>query len=248
MLKEKHMKISVVVPAYNEVDNVDTLIHEIANALKPAYPFEMIFVDDGSTDATLNKLLVLMQQYPELRVLQHISSCGQSRAIHSGVSAAQYPWIATLDGDGQNDPADILKLAEAYQQYEDQESLWMLAGFRHQRNDSGWRRFSSRFANGIRQGILHDNTPDTGCGLKLFLRDRFLKLPYFDHIHRFMPAMMLAAGGQVISVKVSHRSRSYGQSKYGTIDRLMAGIIDILGVVWLKKRYSLPQIREVSRG
>ncbi|BCG63396.1 MAG: dolichol-phosphate mannosyltransferase [Methyloprofundus sp.] len=242
------MKISAVVPVHNETDNVELLIKEIVAALKPYYEFEMIFIDDGSTDTTLAKLQTAMLEHPQLRVLQHQSSCGQSRAIHSGISAAKYPWIATLDGDGQNDPADIPKLVEALKQSEHPDSLWMLAGFRHQRNDSGWRLFSSRFANSIRQKILHDNTPDTGCGLKLFLRDKFLELPYFDHIHRFLPALILAAGGQVISVKVSHRARSHGQSKYGTIDRLMAGIIDILGVVWLKKRHSLPNVSEIVRG
>jgi dolichol-phosphate mannosyltransferase len=162
------------------------------------------------------------------------------------VLAAQYPWIATLDGDGQNDPADIPNLVAAFDAQNDPE-LWMLAGFRHQRNDTGWRRFSSKFANSIRQSILHDATPDTGCGLKLFRRDKFLSLPYFDHIHRFLPALVQMAGGKVISVKVNHRARNFGQSKYGTLDRLMVGIVDILGVVWLKKRHSLPQISEISR-
>jgi len=242
------MKISVVVPVHNEMDNVEPLIAEISTALKPSYEFEIIFIDDGSTDTTLVTLQECLLKYPELRVLKHQKSCGQSRAVHTGVTAAKYPWIATLDGDGQNDPADIPKLAEAYQQNENKASLWMLAGYRHQRNDTGWRKFSSRFANSIRQAILQDKTPDTGCGLKLFLREKFLSLPYFDHIHRFLPALILASGGQVISVKVNHRSRSHGVSKYGTIDRLLAGIVDILGVVWLKKHHSLPQVSEVSRG
>jgi dolichol-phosphate mannosyltransferase len=240
------MKISVVVPVHNETDNVEALIAEIDQALSGQEAYEMIFVDDGSTDDTAAKLLQAMQVYPSLRVLKHAKSCGQSRAVHSGVLAAQYPWIATLDGDGQNDPADIPNLVEAYQQQNDSD-LWMLAGFRHQRNDTGWRRFSSKFANSIRQSIFHDATPDTGCGLKLFLRDKFLALPYFDHIHRFLPALVQMAGGKVISVKVGHRSRNFGVSKYGTLDRLMVGIVDILGVVWLKKRHSLPQISEIAR-
>ncbi len=241
------MKISVVVPVHNETDNVETLIAEIHQALSSREAYEMIFVDDGSTDDTCVKLEQAMQHYPALRVLKHQRSCGQSRAVHSGVLAAQFPWIATLDGDGQNDPADIPNLIAAFQQQND-EKLWMLAGFRHQRNDTGWRKFSSKFANGIRQAILHDATPDTGCGLKLFLRDKFLALPYFDHIHRFLPALIQMAGGHVISVKVNHRPRNFGQSKYGTLDRLMVGIVDILGVIWLKKRHSLPVISEVSRG
>ncbi|MGY6275341.1 glycosyltransferase family 2 protein [Methylomonas sp. MgM2] len=241
------MKISVVVPVHNETGNVDSLIAEIDRALDTQESYEMIFVDDGSTDDTLQKLRHAMQNYPQLRVLQHQKSCGQSRAIHSGVATARHDWVATLDGDGQNDPADILKLVDALSEH-NSDQLWMLAGFRHKRNDTGWRRFSSKFANTVRRAILHDDTPDTGCGLKLFRRDKFLALPYFDHIHRFMPAMIQMTGGQVISVKVNHRARSHGQSKYGTLDRLMAGVIDLLGVVWLKKRHSLPVIREVKHG
>ena len=175
------MKISVIVPVHNEKDNVESLVSEIVAALKPSYEFEIIFIDDGSTDSTLDKLQAAMQLYPQLRVLQHAFSCGQSRAIHSGVKAAKYPWIATLDGDGQNNPADIPILIETKQQFENQESLWMLVGFRHQRNDSGWRRFSSRFANSIRQLILQDNTPDTGCGVwvKTFFARKVFKLALF---------------------------------------------------------------------
>ena len=238
------MKISVVVPVHNESENVISLIEEIHQALQTLDAYEMIFVDDGSRDDTLAKLQQTMQTYPTLRVLHHEKSCGQSRAVHSGVSAARYEWIATLDGDGQNDPADIPHLLEAIKSASD--ALWMAAGFRHQRNDSDWRRFSSKFANGIRSRILQDDTPDSGCGLKLFRRDRFLALPYFDHIHRFLPALIQMSGGKVISVKVNHRSRNHGQSKYGTLDRLLAGIVDLLGVIWLKKRHSLPIISEIQ--
>ena len=241
------MKVSVVVPVHNETDNVEPLMAEIDHALSSGAGYEMIFVDDGSTDDTAAKLQAALSRYPHLRVLQHQRSCGQSRAVHTGVAAAQHGWIATLDGDGQNDPADIPQLVAAYQQQQD-EGLWLLAGFRHQRHDTGWRRFSSRIANQIRQSILRDAIPDSGCGLKLFRRDKFLSLPYFDHIHRFLPALMLMAGGRVESVKVNHRPRHFGQSKYGTLDRLMVGVVDILGVMWLKKRHSLPLIREVNRG
>lgn len=241
------MKISVVVPVHNEADNVATLISEIHQALSHLDAYEMIFVDDGSTDETRTKLQQAMQHFAALRVLTHQWSCGQSRAVHTGVFAAQYDWIATLDGDGQNDPADIPALVSVLQQQNNQ-NLWMLAGYRMQRNDTGWRKFSSRFANTIRQAILHDQTPDTGCGLKLFQRDRFLSLPYFDHMHRFLPALVQIAGGQVLSVKVKHRSRQFGVSKYGTLDRLLAGIVDLLGVLWLKQRHSLPVVQEVKRG
>ena len=241
------MQISVVVPVRNETDNVETLMAEIHQVLSDQQTYEMIFVDDGSTDDTGRRLQQAMQIYPALRVLQHRHSCGQSRAIHSGVLAAQFSWIATLDGDGQNDPHDIPKLIAILQQQAD-DALWMINGHRFQRHDTGWRRFSSAFANRIRRAILHDDTPDTGCGLKLFRRDKFLHLPYFDHMHRFLPALIRMAGGKVISVKVSHRSRKFGCSNYGTMDRLLAGIVDLLGVVWLKKRHSLPVISEVARG
>ena len=241
------MRISVVVPVFNETDNVQTLIAEIHQVLQGLESYEMIFVNDGSIDDTADKLLAAMSSYPALRVIQHQFSCGQSRAIRTGVEAAQFPWIATLDGDGQNDPADIVNLLEYLRQHA-QEDLWMLAGHRYQRHDSGWRRFSSRFANFVRQAILHDHTPDTGCGLKLFRREQFLSLPYFDHFHRFLPALVQMAGGRVVSVKVSHRPRQFGRSKYGTFDRLTVGIVDILGVIWLKHRHRLPIISEVKRG
>lgn len=241
------ISVSVVVPVHNEAENVEGLMAEIHQALADQPGYEMIFVDDGSTDDTLAVLQQRLSDYPALRVLRHETACGQSRAVHTGVSHARHDWIATLDGDGQNDPADIPNLIAELARH-DNPKLWMLAGFRHRRNDTGWRRFSSKFANGVRQAILHDQTPDTGCGLKLFRRDKFLALPYFDHIHRFLPAMIRTIGGEVISVKVNHRSRSHGQSKYGTLDRLLAGIIDLLGVVWLRKRHSLPVISEVHHG
>ena len=166
------MKISVVVPVHNEEENVELLIQEITTYLVDQ-TYEIIFVDDGSQDQTLATLQQLMSSYPTLRVLHHQTSCGQSRAIYTGVKAAQFDWIATLDGDGQNDPADIPLLIATLENHTEDNTLWMLAGFRHQRNDTNWRRFSSKFANAVRQSLLHDNTPDTGCGLKLFSRDRF---------------------------------------------------------------------------
>ncbi|MGR9086259.1 MAG: glycosyltransferase family 2 protein [Gammaproteobacteria bacterium] len=239
------MKISVVVPVHNETENVATLIDEIHRVLQGQDAYEMVFVDDGSTDDTLHKLKQLMPGYPALRVLSHQSACGQSRAIHSGALAARYDWIATLDGDGQNDPADIPNLISALHRH-NSENLWLLAGFRHRRNDTGWRRFSSKFANAIRGAILRDNTPDTGCGLKLFRKDKFLALPYFDHIHRFLPALMQMAGGEILSVTVNHRARQHGRSKYGTLDRLAAGVVDLLGVIWLRNRHSLPVVSEIG--
>lgn len=239
------MQLSVVVPVHNEALNVEQLIKEISAALGERFLYEIIFIDDGSNDDTLIRLQNLMPHYPLLRVLSHRRCCGQSRAIHTGINAARYPWIITLDGDGQNDPADIPQLIDTYQRHDDKDCLWMLVGYRHRRHDTVWRRFSSFFANYIRQMALHDHTPDTGCGLKLFLRDKFLTLPYFDHMHRFLPALVLMSGGQVASTKVGHRRRHHGRSKYGTLDRLSAGIVDLLGVIWLKKRHSLPVVEEI---
>ena len=241
------MKISVVVPVHNEADNIVPLIQEVDNALSIAEAYEIIYIDDGSNDRTAVVLKQALQDFKALRVIRHEQSCGQSTAINTGVKAANYPWIATLDGDGQNDPADIPRLYEVLMRERDTTSnLWMVAGWRNKRYDSAWRLFSSKVANGVRSGLLGDNTPDTGCGLKLFSRDRFLSLPYFDHMHRFLPALILRAGGQVISEPVNHRSRTSGQSKYGTLDRLWAGIIDLTGVIWLQRRAKLPVIKEVG--
>ena len=241
------MKISVVVPVHNEADNIVSLIQEIDNALSIADAYEIIYIDDGSNDRTAAVLKEALQDFKALRVIRHEQSCGQSTAINTGVKAANYPWIATLDGDGQNDPADIPRLYEVLmRKRETTDNLWMVAGWRNKRYDSAWRLFSSKVANGVRAGLLGDNTPDTGCGLKVFSRDRFLSLPYFDHMHRFLPALILRAGGQVISEPVNHRSRTSGQSKYGTLDRLWAGIIDLAGVIWLQRRAKLPVIKEVE--
>ncbi|MGZ8175425.1 MULTISPECIES: glycosyltransferase family 2 protein [Methylobacter] len=242
------MKISIVVPVYNEADNISALIAEIVRAMNQAEAYEIIYVDDGSNDETAAVLQQTQQSIKMLRVIHHQQSCGQSAAIYTGVKAASYPCIATLDGDGQNDPADIPRLyGVLMQQRKISSNLWMIAGWRNKRHDSAWRLFSSKVANAVRSRLLGDNTPDTGCGLKVFLRDEFLGLPYFDHMHRFLPALILRAGGQVISEPVNHRGRVHGYSKYGTLDRLWVGIVDILGVIWLQKRAKLPEANEVER-
>ncbi|TAN68894.1 MAG: glycosyltransferase family 2 protein [Methylobacter sp.] len=243
------MKISIVVPVYNEADNINSLIAEIVAAMSQAEAYEIIYVDDGSNDDTAAVLKQALQDIKALRVIRHRQSCGQSAAIHTGVKAASYPYIATLDGDGQNDPADIPHLYQVLmQQRKTSGNLWMVAGWRNKRHDSAWRLFSSKLANAVRSSLLGDNTPDTGCGLKVFLRDEFLGLPYFDHMHRFLPALILRAGGQIISEPVNHRARAHGYSKYGTLDRLWVGISDILGVIWLQKRAKLPEANESERG
>lgn len=241
------MNISIVVPVHNEADNILPLIREIAAAMVDAKAYEIIYVNDGSSDETQQILQQATHEFKTLRVITHARSCGQSTAVHTGVKAAKYPFIGTLDGDGQNDPADIPRLYDVLvQQQTTIPNLAMVAGWRNKRYDSAWRLFSSKVANGVRSKLLGDNTPDTGCGLKVFSREKFLELPYFDHMHRFLPALILRAGGQVISEPVSHRARSHGSSNYGTLDRLWAGITDIAGVIWLQKRAKLAEAKEID--
>jgi dolichol-phosphate mannosyltransferase len=235
-----HGRLSVVVPVKNEEDNVEPLVREIAAALSDLARFEIIYVDDGSTDATQARLDALKTEFSMLRTLRHRVSCGQSRAITSGVNAARYEWIATLDGDGQNDPADIPALLATLADPARPADLELVAGWRAQRRDTFLRRLSSKVANGVRSRLLRDATPDTGCGLKLFARETFLKLPNFDHMHRFLPALVMRQGGTVISVPVHHRPRERGTSKYGVHNRLWVGIIDLFGVAWLQRRVRLP--------
>ncbi|HQT00893.1 MAG: dolichol-phosphate mannosyltransferase [Hydrogenophilales bacterium 16-64-46] len=234
--------LSVVVPVRNEEDNLDPLIREIATALAGLEAFEIIYVDDGSTDETGLRLASLNAHFPMLRVLRHRQSCGQSQAITTGVRAARHAWIATLDGDGQNDPADIPVMLKKLADPALPANLELLAGWRARRNDNFVRRLSSRIANGVRSRILKDSTPDTGCGLKVFARETYLALPNFDHMHRFLPALVMRNGGAVVSVPVSHRPREHGISKYGIHNRLWVGIVDLFGVAWLQRRVRLPEI------
>ncbi len=243
------MQVSIVVPVHNEAENIDPLITEIVTSMDGAEAYEIIYVDDGSNDRTAEILSNINQRVSVLKIIRHERSCGQSTAVRTGVKAAKYPCIATLDGDGQNDPADIPRLYEKLIQCNQADnSLWMVAGWRNKRHDSAWKLFSSKFANTVRAALLGDNTPDTGCGLKVFFREKYLDLPYFDHMHRFLPALIIRAGGKVISEPVNHRPRTQGYSKYGTLDRLWAGITDLLGVIWLKQRAKLPVIKESNNG
>lgn len=232
-------QLSVVVPVRNERDNVAPLIAEIDSALK-SIQHEILYVNDGSTDDTLDRLKQLQAQYPQLRVVSHAHSCGQSTAVRTGVKFAKYNWVATLDGDGQNDPADILKLLEALES-----GVELVGGNRREsRRDTWVKRMSSVIANTVRSKMLRDDTPDTGCGLKLFSKSAFLDLPYFDHMHRFLPALIKRRGGQIRSVHVSHRNREFGKSNYGTLDRLLVGIVDLFGVAWLQRRAKQPVVLE----
>lgn len=238
------MDLSVVVPVHDESDNIASLINEIDQALTGLYQYEIIYIDDGSKDYTLQRLTDAQKTCPHLRVLRHLNCCGQSTSIQTGVRAAKAPWIAILDGDGQNDPANIPALMAQLQAPD--RRLAMVAGWRQKRQDTPWRRFSSKLANAVRSTLLQDETPDTGCGLKVFSREVFLTLPYFNHMHRFLPALVQRAGGKVVSVEVNHRPRTQGQSKYGTWNRLWVGIVDMFGVMWLQRRAKLPVVEEIG--
>ena len=235
-------ELSVVVPVKDEVDNAVPLLMEICTALRGKTSFEVLFIDDASKDGTAEALLAARTKAPELRVLKHRKNSGQSRAVRTGVIAAKGRLVATLDGDGQNDPADIPLLLEVWAREEGKGGvLGLVAGQRIKRQDTWIKRISSRVGNGVRQWLLNDGTRDTGCGLKLFAREAFLSLPYFDHIHRFMPAMMLREGYRISHADVSHRPRSHGTSKYGTLDRLLVSLSDLVGVRWLLRRSRRPE-------
>jgi len=237
------LELSVIIPAKDEQDNVKPLIDEICTALRGVLAFEIIYIDDGSQDATYARLKSLCDgNYPELRPIRHRFSVGQSAAIYSGVQQASGRLIVTLDADGQNNPADIPGMLNEANRMPDGVDF-CVTGYRKKRKDTPWRRFQSRFANNIRSRMLGDNTPDSGCGLRITPRSTFLKLPYFDHMHRFMPALVKRVGGIIVTVEVTHRDRQFGQSKYNMLGRLGVGIIDLLGVMWLQRRSHLPEIR-----
>jgi dolichol-phosphate mannosyltransferase len=233
--------VSVVVPVRNEAPNIAPLVAEIEAALA-AVPHEIVYVDDGSSDGTGEALAAARAAGAPLRWLRHAASCGQSAAVITGVKAARGRWIATLDGDGQNDPADIPRLLARAEAEAEAGRRTLVAGHRVNRKDSGVKRYTSRIANAIRSRLLRDATPDTGCGLKVFPRELFLDLPHFDHMHRFLPALTLRQGGQVVSEPVNHRPRVRGVSNYGTLDRLMVSIFDLVGMAWLQRRGRRPVI------
>ena len=236
-------QLSVVVPVHNESGNIVPLLTEIVAALRGKTDFEIVYVDDCSRDDSLAVLTAARGQFPELRVVRHLTRSGQSTAVRTGVKAARGAWIATLDGDGQNDPADIPKLLAMRE--ESPSSIKLFAGWRVERKDSGSKRWASRFANAIRSRMLRDDTPDTGCGIKLFERAAFLELPYFDHMHRYLPALMLRAGWKVKSVPVNHRPRGSGTSNYNNLHRALVGISDLRGVAWLIRRSKRTAVEEI---
>ena len=233
-------QLSVVVPVRNEAENIGPLIEEIRAALDGKLEYEVIYVDDGSADDTVDRLEEMKHRFPRLRVVRHSTGCGQSAAIASGVRAARSDWVATLDGDGQNDPADIPQLISHQRSCKAD----LVCGHRRSRKDNWIKRASSRIANKVRGTLLRDNMPDTGCGLKLFRRETFLSLPHFDHMHRFLPALILRGGGKITHVEVNHRPRTRGCSNYGVHNRLWVGIVDMLGVMWLQRRIKIPVVSE----
>jgi len=240
------MDLSVVIPVHNEEESISQLISEITTALSEKYQHEIIVVDDGSTDNTLEVLVKIKQSLPTLRIVKHLKNSGQSTAVRTGVQHSKSAWIATLDGDGQNDPADIPNLYNELINNQNSDPWLVVAGYRKKRKDTWLKRISSKYANGIRDRLLRDGTPDTGCGLKIFARDSFLALPYFDHMHRYIPALFQRQGGRVVSIEVNHRHRMLGVSKYGFHNRLWVGIVDILGVRWLQNRARVTDTEELK--
>jgi glycosyltransferase involved in cell wall biosynthesis len=237
--------LSVVVPVRNESGNIAPLIEEITSALATRGRFEIVYVNDGSSDGTEKELLALMGTRPWLRQIKHARSCGQSSAVRTGVAAACAPIVVTLDGDGQNDPAFIPKLIEAIENGGGR--IGLVAGQRVGRKASGFKKLQSRIANAVRGSVLRDGTRDTGCGLKAFRRDVFLALPYFDGLHRFLPALVRREGYAIAYVDVIDRERRHGQSNYGMWDRLWVGLLDLAGVWWLiRRKRRVPEISEVK--
>lgn len=234
------IEFSVVAPVFNEAKAAAALAREICTVLD-GRSFEVIFVDDGSQDETRAELALLRPALPQLRLVAHRANAGQSRAVRSGVLAARAPIIATLDGDGQNDPADLPALLRQLTRPDAPARLAMVAGERQRRADQPHKRFASRWGNQLRRSLLRDAASDTGCGAKAFYRDAFLRLPYFDHMHRYLPALMLREGYQVEYAPVGHRPRLHGRSKYSNIGRLRASVRDILGMLWLQARARDPQ-------
>lgn len=234
-------QLSVLIPAKNESANIVALLQEIRQALSGRFSYEVLVVDDGSTDNMRPLLLELQRNgYDTLRVLTHSKSLGQSTSVYHAAQQARGEWLVTLDGDGQNDPADIPQMMSLVLDGARQPTgIKLVSGHRVTRRDSWVKRWSSRFANGLRARILRDDTPDTGCGLKVISREVFLQLPYFDHMHRYIPALVQRHGFRKVVCPVNHRHRMGGKSNYGTIDRALVGILDLFGVWWMLRRTRL---------
>ncbi len=237
-------KISIVIPIFNEKNNISALINEIKKTLNKKIVYEVIIVNDGSTDITKEFLSDINKKEKNIIVINHKKNYGQSMALITGIRNSNFDHIVTLDGDGQNDPKDIIKLINNF----DEKILFMMViGNRINRNDSPARKIASRLAFRIRKIVLHDDTPDTGCAIKVFKKEDFLELPFFNHQHRFLPFLFKTFNGKVVSVPVNHRARKSGVSKYSNFQRLLVGISDIFGVIWLNKRITWPILLENNK-
>ncbi|MCB2018683.1 MAG: glycosyltransferase family 2 protein [Hydrogenophaga sp.] len=237
---------SVLIPAKNETGNIGALVGEVVAALRPECAFEIVLVDDGSDDGTGEEFLQRCQALgAAARLIRHQKSVGQSTALMSAARQAAGKYLITIDGDGQNDPADMPALLRAAREAEAQGPHFCIAGYRKNRQDTEWKKFQSRIANAVRQRLLEDQVPDTGCGLKLIPRATWLQLPYFDHMHRYLPALVLRIGGHIKVVPVNHRARQAGVSKYNAWNRLWVGLVDMVGVMWLIRRGKRPVIEQV---
>jgi dolichol-phosphate mannosyltransferase len=248
LIEQHHQRdVSVLIPAKDEAGNVGALVAEIDAALRSVCRYEIVLVDDGSSDGTAE---VFMQRCRELgapaQLLRHARSCGQSTALMTAARHARGRYLVTIDGDGQNDPADIPALLAEAERLAREARDFCVAGFRHKRRDTAWKRVQSKVANAVRRRILDDGVPDTGCGLKLIPRRTWLLLPYFDHMHRYIPALVLRLGGRVAVVPVNHRHRQAGVSKYTAWNRLWVGIADMMGVRWLIKRSKQPVLERAE--
>ena len=231
------IKVSIVIPVFNEEGNILELIKEISTIVKKQFEYEIIVIDDCSNDSTLKILTSYKKKIKNLLIIKHEKNYGQSISLKTGIMNSKFHNIVTLDGDGQNDPADIFKMVKKFKNDKD---FMMVIGNRINRNDKFTRRAASRLAFKVRKVLLRDDTPDTGCAIKVFKKHDFLRLPFFNHIHRFLPFFFKAFGGTVISVPVNHRSRKSGVSKYSNLQRFLVGIRDLFGVIWLKSRIKWP--------
>jgi dolichol-phosphate mannosyltransferase len=245
MVKGRLMSVSVVIPALNEAGNIGRLVEETFAAIPRDRLSEVIVVDDGSEDATGDEIRALTARYPNLRYLKHGTRSGQSAAIRTGVLAASAPIIATMDGDGQNDPNDIPNLLGRLGAGVNDGPV-MVGGVRAKRKAVGSRKLASVIANWIRNAAFRDNCPDSGCGIKVYWREAYLRLPFFSSMHRFMPALFLMYSYEVAYEPVNDRARVAGQSKYTNFGRALTGLYDLFGVVWLRKRTRTPRIVEDS--
>lgn len=242
MMPSERVDLSIVIPVHNESGNIGLLLDEIACAMTDVARYEVICVDDGSRDGSCAEIEAVASRMANLRLVRHAGRFGKSAALWTGAEAARGPWIATLDGDGQNDPADLARLWCRLSEEGFPANLRLVAGVRRGRADGVVKRISSRIANGVRRGLLKDGTPDTACGFKLIRRDAFLALPFFDNMHRFFPALIGRGGGDVMQFAVGDRPRRHGTTKFGLIDRLWVGVFDLLGVYWLSRRASFPKL------